>query len=113
MPKYSMTLAASIRMYGEIEIEADTPEAAIEKVRAATGTPDCPFLTNCNDADRTNATEQTILNVGLSGNPFVQHYCDIDLTVEDAPFHIIDGKQLEDRLREFNEFNARNAGETP
>ena len=91
MPTYHLTLAQTVQVYGTVEIEAESAEAAIEKARAdADNNNGGAYWQDVTDIAWEGAQEERVVTVegpGPDGGD-VALYEGIDLTPASAPWRV-------------------------
>ena len=88
MPTYHLTLAQTVQVYGTVEIEAETAEAAIEKVRADAAGDGAAYWQDVARVEWSSAHEERIVDVSGPEGEEPTFYQGIDLTPASAPWRV-------------------------
>lgn len=96
MPTFSASLAISVRVYGSVEVEADSIFEAMEKLRAGARcakSEHAGLWDAVSDVDYSTTIEETVLSIGPDGEPPVIE--DIELRKDNDRFLSADALRVD------------------
>jgi hypothetical protein len=86
MPTFEFCLAQNVRAYGSVEVEADTAEEAIEKLRADALSQGGKYWGDVFEVEWDTANGDTIVSMTCDGH---QITADLELTEDAAPCQVL------------------------
>jgi len=105
MPKYSAVVAKNVPTYGRVSVEADSPEEAMEMMRAMAH--NSSFDTITMESSDDGGTHHRVLDLMTPTDEGpVFHYEDVELTEDDKDWKIISKEHLALRLKQQSQEEA-------